>query len=120
MLFSKRSLEGQITIDHSASPGLPPGFMQSIGLDGLNVGEGKVAQIATLTCCHCGDINILNPDRKRDRGHCQKCDSYVCDKPECRLDCTPFGKTLDEAENKAVRDLALSQSSLGFIHRTGD
>lgn len=99
-MFTKRSLEGELMIDHTASPGLPKGFMQEIGLGGWNVSEGKKLHAATLTCCHCGGVYLKNPDRVRDRGHCQKCDAYTCDgcmgKP-----CTPHLKTLDQVEQRA-------------------
>lgn len=82
---SKRRHEGYLMIDHRASPGLPaPGM-----------GEGQLYETATITCVHCQTVVILSPTRTRARGYCQKCDHYVCDKPECNIDCTPWNKIID-------------------------
>lgn len=70
------SKEGWLFIDHRASPGLPEPISQRTG---LLLGEGKVAEAATLTCAHCRNVLIKNPDRTRERGYCAKCDSYICD-----------------------------------------
>lgn len=32
-------------------------------------------------CAHCGCGVIMNPERKRPRGHCRVCTAYICD--EC-------------------------------------
>ena len=102
-MFSKRSREGELLIDHRASPGLPPGFLRSIGLQGFDVGEGKALESATLTCCHCNAIVVKNPGRIRDRGHCFKCDGFICDPCSAKGGCTPFNKILDQAEQRAYR-----------------
>ena len=39
----------------------------------------SVVEMDTLHCRHCGGCVIKNPDRSRPRGHCMKCDWYVCD-----------------------------------------
>lgn len=90
-------------IDHRASPGLPPDFYAKLGLPGIVAGEGTVAEMPTLTCVHCNAVVILNPERTRARGHCFKCDAYVCDNPACHANCTPFAGKLDAAETAAYR-----------------
>jgi hypothetical protein len=36
-------------------------------------------ETATYTCSHCQTVVIMNPARKRERGYCRGCDSYICD-----------------------------------------
>jgi len=100
---SLRSREGYLLIDHSASPGLEPGFMERIGLYGAaGLGEGRRFETATLTCCHCGGVVPINPMRSRPLPYCAKCDDYVCNMPRCHKYCTPFQKVLDQAEKKGI------------------
>lgn len=119
MPHSKRSLEGYLSIDHRFSPGLPPNFMRDIGLSGPSVGEGAHFECPTVTCCHCNTVFFVNPHRIRPRNHCRKCDAYVCDSPACNAECTPFSKILDDAEKQALREIAQTQQSTGFILRKG-
>jgi hypothetical protein len=96
---SKRSREGYLLIDHSAS-GLP------------------TFESATITCSHCCRIVVLNPDRSRERGYCPKCDSYVCD--QCNLQrtltgqCRPFVQIVEETQERAARIEQLTR--LGDAH----
>lgn len=106
----KSARDGQLTIDHRFSPGLPEGFMREFGYP--DVTEGKQVQMKTLTCCHCGTVHILNPLRTRDRNHCKKCDKYVCDNPECNLNCTPFAKKMDDLEARLHKAEAIIQTPL--------
>ena len=96
---SIRSTEGYLIIDHRASPGLPADIYQRMGIKvppGMKVGEGQLTEIATMTCCHCNAIVILNPQRTRDRSYCRSCDGYICDKPECHVECVPFEKRVEQ------------------------
>lgn len=88
----KRGAFGELTIDHRASPGMPgmPSFFET----------------ATAMCAHCNTLVVLNPLRTRERGHCRKCDAYICDKPGCHVECEPFNKILDEAERAALKAAA--------------
>lgn len=99
----KSSREGVLLIDHTASPGLPPDFLKSIGLNGPSVTEGKLFESATLTCCHCNAVVVKNPGRTRERGHCFKCNDYICDGCVAKDGCEPFNKILDQAEQRAYR-----------------
>ena len=98
--FSKRSLEGEILIDHRASPGLTP--EQMAGFDSPIVAGGDVYESALITCGHCRAAVILNPQRTRDRGYCQKCDRYLCDECEYRrvttLECAEYERRLDRLQ----------------------
>lgn len=67
MPHSKRSHEGYLLIDHSASPGTD------------QVKEGKKFEAPILTCSHCQRGVIVRPDRTRARPYCPKCDHYICD-----------------------------------------
>lgn len=118
-MHSKRSSEGYFLVDHRASPGLPKDFMKNLGFNAPSVGEGAMMECPTVTCCHCNTVVIINPARLRARGHCRKCDAYVCDNPACNAECTPFSKILDDAEKQALRDHASSQQSTGFILTKG-
>ena len=112
-MSSLRRKEGWLMIDHRASPGLPADFYQKIGLSAdpsPELGEGKLFETATMTCCHCNAVVIANPDRVRARGYCPKCNDYVCDNPGCHSNCTPFVKILDDAEKRAVRESIIQSS----------
>ncbi len=61
---------------------------------------------ATKTCAHCGTPVVVEPRRLRPRGHCRKCDDFLCD--PCVLlqrlhGCVPFAKVIDKLEQKARR-----------------
>jgi hypothetical protein len=76
--FSKRSLEGEMMIDHRESPGLRPEDVAHIP-GAIAVGKGQLFESAIISCSHCPRIVVLNPDRSRERGYCRKCDDYICD-----------------------------------------
>lgn len=103
-MFSKRSLEGEILIDHRASPGLTAEDVDGFG---PVVGKGEVFESAVLTCSHCQAAIVLNPDRTRDRGYCGKCDRYLCDGCEFvrvkTLACHSMAKRFDELGNAIER-----------------
>jgi hypothetical protein len=81
MSFWQRTHEGEIVIDHRFSPGLSAEFVRRTGIDGdpRYFCEGGLFEAPTLGCVHCGAAVIINPDRKRERAHCRKCDRYICD-----------------------------------------
>jgi hypothetical protein len=111
MSLLKRQREGYLLVDNTNSPGLPDEVVQRhlrMGLPApLTARSGRKVESATITCCHCNVIVILNPNRKRQRGYCWHCDHYVCDNPVCNLQCTPFQKTLDDLHHLAQCGLAL-------------
>ena len=99
------SKEGYLLIDHSASPGIDPDYFRKewpTKRMAPPVPEGKIFEAPTKRCCHCNHVVIINPDRIRPRGYCRKCDGYICDKPECRKDCTPFRKIMELAEKETL------------------
>ena len=61
--------EGYLMVDHRASP----------GLDKPGMGEGSIFEAPTLGCAHCATVVVMNPNRKRARAYCAKCDRYICD-----------------------------------------
>jgi hypothetical protein len=79
MTFLKSSHEGYLLVDHRASPGIPADKARQMGLDPAGVAEGQIYETATLTCCHCKIPVVKNPFRTRERGHCFKCNHYICD-----------------------------------------
>lgn len=87
MRFSKGSLEGYLLIDNRASGG---GMVES----------------ATVTCSHCHVVVVLNPLRTRARGHCRKCDKYVCDNPRCNFECSPLNAVLDRLQERAFKEIS--------------
>lgn len=93
--------EGYLFIDHRASPGTE------------QVGEGKFFEGATISCSHCQAVMIKNPERIRPRAHCRGCDKCICDgcAGVARItgECLPFSKKLEQAYEKAVRQLSLSE-----------
>ncbi len=103
-MFSKRSLEGEILIDHRASPGLTP---EEAGPLSPAVGKGEVFESAIVTCSHCQTTIVLNPNRTRDRGYCGKCDRYLCDGCEFvrvkTLACHSMAKRFDQLGEQIER-----------------
>lgn len=98
-MITKRNQEGYLLIDHRNSPGMPASL---VGPDGVAVPAGVTFESATITCCHCNCVVILNPDRTRQRGYCAKCDQYVCDNPICSQECRPFRELLDSILAKII------------------
>jgi len=99
-LFSKRSIEGYLTIDNS-----------------LAEGPAGKREYATLTCSHCQQQVLKNPDRTRERAYCRRCDRYLCD--ACgvlalqTIGCKPFKQIADEIQEQAIR----AEQSGSFILR---
>jgi hypothetical protein len=104
-MSSKRRLEGEVLIDHRDSPGSNPQLAHALGLP--HVPGGARYESAVVTCSHCQRQIVLNPDRSRERGYCRKCDRYICDRCTTimaqTLECVPFKKVLDEAQEAAFR-----------------
>lgn len=77
---SRTSPEGELVIDHRASPGIPAAMAAACGLPPQHMGEGKLFETATLYCHHCGGIQLKNVNRTRPRYSCFECGiKYVCD-----------------------------------------
>lgn len=91
-----KKAEGYLFVDHRASPGIPPELAQKLGLDPKQVGEGKVMEAKTLTCNHCKAVLIFNPLRTRERGHCFKCNAYICDTCKAVGECRPWAQVVDD------------------------
>jgi hypothetical protein len=71
--------EGEVMIDHRASPGIPADMAEKFGFHPDQVKEGALFEAATMTCWHCGRVVIRNPLRERARPHCYQCNQYICD-----------------------------------------
>lgn len=100
---------GYLHVDHSNSPGIDQETAQKLAKDsGIReipvMPEGHVFERDTYQCAHCGSIIIKNPMRERPRNHCRKCNSYICDKPECNIGCLPMAKVFDKAESVAHKN----------------
>lgn len=93
---TQRSREGYFLIDHRASPGITLEDAKRLGLTGPIVGEGQVLEAPTFTCAHCQGIVIMNPDRKRERAHCRKCNARVCDLCGAAGECTPYQAKIEQ------------------------
>ena len=106
---SQKSKESYLFVDHRASPGLSPEMARRMGYPAGSVSEGKLLEIATLTCCHCGTISIKNPERVRPRELCFKCNSYICDFCAARAYHSdyihnPLAKLIDDIREAAIRN----------------
>ena len=72
--------EGELFVDHRASPGLPENMARRLGYEPSQVGEGKLFEAATIMCVHCNAITVKNPLRQRERASCFQCGgAYICD-----------------------------------------
>jgi len=103
---------GEIMVDHRASPGLPPDVARACGYDPALVGEGKLLEAKTMTCCHCKIAVVKNPFRVRERERCQKCDHYVCDfcyavMQHADYVHTPYDKLRDDTITAGERGIVL-------------
>lgn len=102
---------GYLMVDHRASPGLPEEIARWAGYDPKLAGEGKVYEVATLSCSHCNGKGIPHPLRTRPRAKCMECDNreghYICDacdylRTQPGYVHTPYVKFIDETLNRAV------------------
>jgi hypothetical protein len=102
-LFTRRSLEGEVVVDHRESPGLP----ELAERTGRPLGKGQIFKAPIATCSHCQRGVILNPLRTRDRYVCHKCDKYICD--SCNLNltltgvCYPWIRRMEDIFNATVK-----------------
>jgi hypothetical protein len=102
---SKRAFEGEILIDHRASPGLTADEIGTFGAPA--VGKGEVYESAIYTCSHCECAVVINPQRSRERSWCGKCDRYLCDECGYRLrltmECRDVRRQRDQIQNDLER-----------------
>ena len=72
--------EGELIIDHRASPGISEAMALKSGLPPQYMGEGSLFETATLWCCHCSGVQLKNVNRTRPRYSCAQCGvRYICD-----------------------------------------
>lgn len=76
-MSSLKRHDGELEINHQASPGVPDQIAIACGLPLMR--EGSVVRAATFTCWHCRTVLIKNPQRVRPREYCRKCDMNICD-----------------------------------------
>ena len=79
MTFLLTSHDGEVHLDHRASPGISATWAERHDLPVPLVGEGRQMTAPVLGCPHCGSAVMLNPMRKRPRALCYKCSRYICD-----------------------------------------
>lgn len=107
---SKRSLEGEILIDHRASPGLSPEDASWMGVQPGLVAKGQLFEAPIITCSHCQAMVVPNTARTRDRAWCSKCDKYICD--DCAalmhrtLECRDRRRLLDQVQEDIERGVS--------------
>ncbi len=56
----------------------------------LDYARRSVVEVDLMHCRHCGGAVIKNPDRVRARGHCVKCDWFVCDPCAFAMSCPDY------------------------------
>ncbi len=102
---------GYLMVDHRASPGLPEDIARWAGYDPKLVREGKVYEVDTLFCSHCGACGVPNAARTRARASCLECDNhgghYICDgcdflRMQPGYIHTPYKKIIDETLNRST------------------
>lgn len=100
--------EGYLMVDHRASPGLSAEEARLAGYDPLMCREGKLLEMATLTCSHCKCTVVKSHQRTRERPSCAKCGGhYICD--ICAFKASlpdyshaPFDKVIDDTLTRAA------------------
>lgn len=107
MSRSKRSDEGLLIIDNRNSPGVPDHWMP--GAKDMPSGSGKgLFEVPTYSCGHCPQVVVMNPLRRRPRGHCMKCGNYICDRCNGILaatrECKTYEQVLDEVLEKDLKE----------------
>ena len=122
MIHTKRSHEGYLLIDHTASPGtgslaaIPSTTRKNVPI----VPEGKKLEANIITCAHCQRGVILNPQRSHDREWCWGCNHYLCD--NCGLvrkidgQCHNMQQLLDKLQEQAFWT-AQRTSAEGWLQR---
>lgn len=127
-MSSIRRREGYFMLDHSASPGLPDEMLRTAGLP---ADAGKTLfEAATYTCSHCNYVVVVNPDRRRERAYCAKCDHLICDACNAtRLasggECKTMLQLIEEIQEKAAKDeqlrgVSASGTPAVLLHSTAD
>lgn len=108
-MFSKRSRESYLLIDHSMGEGITPEQAASAGKNTIPVARGQRLETAVRKCSHCETQIVLNPKRNRPSNYCPKCDWYLCDSCELikRLtgECRSMERQIDEIINRAAKGL---------------
>lgn len=105
-LGSKRRHEGYLMVDQRFAPPVPFNPALEGKCDQPITQSGTLLESATVTCCHCQRIVILNPNRSRERGFCVKCGKYTCDQCTAVGECRPFEALADAIIEAAVKSEA--------------
>lgn len=115
-VFSKRSQEGVVLIDHRNSPGISEEFVRRNKLDCPAVGAGKTYESATICCHSCSRSVVLNPNRSRERAYCWVHDAYLCDQcaaaQKAGAVCVPFRERMYRFYLKII-----GKTSSPLVHR---
>jgi len=106
-MSSLNRFAGELTIDHTFSPGIPPELAAQVQARGGIAAAGSTkVEVATYTCAHCNAIVLMRPDRTRDRSVCRKCMRVVCDQHS--LWCEPFARLADAVADGKFATVASS------------
>jgi len=120
---SKLSEEGLLIIDHRASPGVPDHWMPNAENMPPRSGQG-LFEVPTYSCGHCPQQVALNPKRRRPRGHCMKCDNYICDRCNAKYamtrECKTYEQTLDELQEKGLKEQDYGNTIIGSTNINTD
>ncbi|HVJ31669.1 MAG TPA: hypothetical protein VND94_01025 [Terriglobia bacterium] len=115
-MLSKRSQEGYLLIDNRCNEGMPDELLRQFGID-MPGGRGKF-ESATVTCKHCGKVQVLNPTRSRERGYCGKCDHYICDEWACHQSCRPLARYVDAIQERFSRPAGQVSAALDVLRNS--
>lgn len=111
-MTSKLTKEGYLILDHRDSPGLSD---EATHRAGLPPGAGRgVFEAPTYTCSHCCRVVVLNPNRRRDRAYCSRCDRYICDVCGAEMSrsgiCKPFKQLVEEIQEAASKGIIVTDN----------
>ena len=113
-MSSLKRHEGYLLIDNSNGPGVSQQQLAQLPHKGeaFAVPEGRKFECAFITCKHCRVTMLKNPERKRDRAYCAKCDHYICDRCAAIAWRTGECRTIDEVMDTLQEKLLREQTGL--------
>jgi hypothetical protein len=75
---------------------------------------GQEIELPAFTCVHCQRVVVKNPERKRDRNICLKCNALTCDSVGCTYECNEIMKDAEKAHRDIMNQPWLMRDPEGY------